>query len=110
MKRAAVAALFVGAAMLGAAPAHADDDQFLADVHKAHISAQGGDDELVVLGEGVCKKLGNGYDYKEIAIGLEAGGDFKGFQAGELIAVAAQDLCPQYWPALDREAEQDFGS
>jgi hypothetical protein len=39
--------------------------------------------------------------------GLIAGGDFKSFQAGELIGVALDDLCPQYEEAVKREVDQD---
>jgi hypothetical protein len=97
----------VGAALVGAAPAHADKyDLFLDVVHKAHITAQGGDDELIAFGDGICKDLAKGQTFNEIGVGLTAGGDFKSFQAGELIAAAAMELCPQYSDTVKRQLEE----
>lgn len=106
MKKILIAAAMAAVAM--APVAHADEDDFLDHAHMAHLHSEGGDDELVALGHSVCKELGKGVDYKEISEGLIAGGDMKSFQSGELIAVAAHDLCPAYWDSVSREAHRDY--
>jgi hypothetical protein len=58
LKRTAVAAIGLSLLVVGAPAAHADEVQFLADVHSTHVTAAGGDDELVSMGQMACTMLG----------------------------------------------------
>jgi hypothetical protein len=58
LKRTAVAAIGLSLLVVGAPAAHADEAQFLADVHSTHVTAAGGDDELVSMSQMACTMLG----------------------------------------------------
>jgi hypothetical protein len=103
MKRIAVA-IALSVMVFGAPLAHADENQLLADAHASNIHVPDGDLELVGMGQMVCNEFEQGQSVDVVAQDLLAKGDIKPFQTGEFIAIAAHDLCPDYYDEVQRWA------
>jgi hypothetical protein len=94
------------AAVAGPAPAaHADDVAYLVSVTLAPGYDFAGADAALEYGHGICRKLADGRTYPELIADVRA--DFRtadDYQASYLLGQAANELCPEWIPALRNSA------
>ena len=97
MLRTLAVATTLTAAVLLAAPAHADQSGFLNEVHAAGIPLT--DQKALVLGQATCTDLSNGIDMSAILAsnnpGVGNGPRMTSAQNWALFSAAVSELCPQ---------------
>jgi hypothetical protein len=84
-----------------AAPAHADEDDYLDDLHNAGITDADGDEALLQVGWGLCRQLSNGASPEQLRAQVlynsDTGQGAKGVdpaRANDVVNYAMVDLCP----------------
>ncbi|ANI42029.1 DUF732 domain-containing protein [Mycolicibacterium vaccae] len=94
------------AAVAGPAPtARADEVAYLVNVTLAPGYDFAGVDAALEYGHGICRKLADGRTYPELIADVRA--DFRtadDYQASYLLGQAANELCPEWIPALRNSA------
>jgi hypothetical protein len=94
-------------AVVSAAPAHADQHDFVVAVDDAGIAYPDNDlSQMVTLGKAVCHDLRGGTAPDRVAAKL-GGLGYAGYEQGTIMAAAANGMCPDTWPVL---AEFAYGT
>ena len=100
MKRLIVCAAAMGAAVGIAAPANADQYDFISAVDDAGVVyVNGSITDMMSLGSAVCHDLRIGTPPPTVAAKLGNLG-YAGYEAGTIMGAAANGMCPDTWPAL----------
>jgi hypothetical protein len=99
----AVAAFVVAATALGAAPAHADQYDFISRLDENGVSYTGYMSDMIDLGKVVCHELRMGTPVPMVVNYLMSR-NFPGYDAGIIIGAAAGTMCPDTWPFVSQWA------
>jgi hypothetical protein len=85
----------VAAAVIGAAPAHADDITYLDDLKAAGFDQpHNGNSGMIESGHGICRALAAGASPDQIAQYLYENSHLDSLEDGrQLVGIAQQDLC-----------------
>jgi hypothetical protein len=85
------------AALILAAPAHADTNGYLNELDAVGIHHHISDKLMVNLGQAICADFAEGSTVTDIgAVITEPGSPFTPFEAGEIIFAAVDQICPRY--------------
>jgi hypothetical protein len=99
--RAALAAIAVGAALMGGAAhgigaAHADnEDSFLSDMEAAGFDNGDGNGAEITLGYGICSEIAGGWSPTRAADDLWKNSKLDHLGAKLFVGIAIRDLCPR---------------
>lgn len=107
-----IVASSVAAGLLVASPTHADDTQdqiFLTSLGNRGVSCAslpgcGGNDQLLGLGQALCKDMAITFDPELEANSLIVNQGFTKQQAAVVVGSAIGAYCPQFLPALHQQA------
>lgn len=101
MLRTLTLATVLAATVALAAPARADDPEFLTRLERSHVSYVSPSDALA-WGRSVCDQLRDGQPLPSVFSALQNGGGFTNRDAGAIIGAATSELCTdQYQTAMD---------
>jgi hypothetical protein len=100
MKRLIISAAAVAAATGLAAPANADQYDFISALDDAGVTyVNGSISDMMDLGKGVCHALRSGTPPGTVSARLGQIG-YAGFEQGTIMGAAANGMCPDIWPVL----------
>jgi hypothetical protein len=94
--------------LIPAAPAHADDDSYIAAVKAAGVN-YGSVSAVIGTGHDICAALRSGTPIPEVLQHLAAEG-FQLFEQGSLLGAASYNLCPETAPLVHRYAQANGGA
>ncbi|MGA8543971.1 MAG: DUF732 domain-containing protein [Mycobacterium sp.] len=96
-----IAAASATAAIGLAAPAHADEDSYLNDMHDAGLTSAAGDSDLLSGGWNICRELAAGKSREQVAAEIVYSSDKNEGSTGltpkgadKAVVYANDDLCP----------------
>jgi Protein of unknown function (DUF732) len=98
--RAALAAIAVGAALMGGATygigaAHADnEDSFLSDMEAAGFDNGNGNGAEIMVGYDICSEIAGGWSPTRAAHDLWKTSKLDKYGAKQFVGIAIRDLCP----------------
>ena len=100
MKRLIMSAATIVAATGLAAPANADQYDFISAVDNAGVTyVNGSISDMMDLGKSVCHALRIGSSPETVSARLGQIG-YAGFEQGTIMGAAANGMCPDTWPVL----------
>jgi hypothetical protein len=100
MKRLIISAAAISAAIGLAAPANADQYDFISAVDNAGVTyVNGSISDMMDLGKGVCHALRIGTSPGLVSARLGQMG-YAGYEQGTIMGAAANGMCPDIWPSL----------
>jgi hypothetical protein len=95
------AAVTMGAGIVTAAPAHADEATFIEDAANAGFFNHSGAAAELDVGRNMCSELDSGWSRRHVIDDLWQAGPMTRRSAAHFVGIAIRDLCP--WDGSDYE-------